>query len=432
MSFFSCKFYKTYLYFIIYWALDIINNIEWEGFQSKYNFDYFYSNFYYYKLKINTKYYFPFAVESELLNLVILILADLLFGFLVAYTYIRMKCLKKRKKEIIKSTTISKNNYELIYNKPSILNSSTLTLILVICILDFIARSIELFFFLLICPEKAEEKHIRWLITMEILPRIIFCRFILKIKLYRHQYLSIFFFFIGFLIISIIGIRSIETKNQKMYVFAMVFPKIIYGLEDTINKILLTDKLLLPHFLLFYRGFINTIILLFIILSLCLTSHIDYSYYKNILENIQTDEIIFKIISIIAMIFKIFCIFKIIYIFTPQHVGFCVVIIYIYNAIKSMVIIEDFTNEFLIFLVNIICLIFIGIGTIIFNEMVIINICGLNENTKSNIIKKAKFESIELQEASTFNEDIEDNDNDNDNEENLNQSIQKKDETSIN
>ena len=102
MSLFSCKFYKTYFYFIIYWALDILNNIEWGNFQSKYNYEYYYANFYDYRLNINTKYYFPFAVETELLNLVTLILADLSFGFLVAYTYIRMNFKKELKNKIQK------------------------------------------------------------------------------------------------------------------------------------------------------------------------------------------------------------------------------------------------------------------------------------------------------------------------------------------
>jgi hypothetical protein len=386
MSLFSFKFYKTYFYFIVYWGLDLLNNIEWGNFQSKYNYDYYYANFYDYKLKINTKYYFPFAVETELLNLVNLILADLSFGFLVAYTYIRMNC-KRKLKEEIQNFRISNNILELIYNKPPKARDG-LYLIILISLLDFFARTIELFFFLIICPERAEEKNIRWLLTIEILPRIPFCFFILKIKCYRHHLLAILFCVIGFLIISILGIKSIEAENQRMYVFTLVFPKIIYGLEDTINKIILTDKFVLPHYLLFFRGFINSILASILIIILCATSNIDSRYYNNILDNIQVGEILFKMLSFIFMIFKIFCIFQIIYIFTPQHVGFCIVIIYMYNAIKNMISTDAFQNEFFYCLLNIICLILIGLGTIIFNEMLIINFWGLNENTKSGQIEK--------------------------------------------
>ena len=282
-------------------------------------------------------------------------------------------------------------------------------LIIIISLLDFVARTIELFFFLFVCSERAEEKHIRWLITIEILPRIVFCFFILKVKLYRHHFLSIIFFFIGFLIISILGIMSIETENQKKYVFTMVVPKVIYALEDTINKIILTDKFVLPHFLLFFRGLFNTLLVSILITALYFTSSIDSRYYNNILSNILFSEVLFKILSFIFMIFKIFCIFEIIYIFTPQHVGFCIVIIYIVNAVKNIIVTDDFQNEFYYCLFNVICLIFIGFGTIIFNEMLIINCWGLNENTKSGMINKEKLENIELSNT-VYSENNEDND----------------------
>ena len=407
MSLFSCEFYKDYFYFIIYWALDILNNMEWGNFINKHNYDYYNTNFN--DNRNNIKYYFPFAVETELLNLVNLILADLSFGFLVAYTYIRMNCRRNLKNEIQDKNKTSKNTIELIYNKPS-KNKNALFLIIFISLLDFVARTIELFFFLFICSEKAEEKQIRWLITFEILPRIIFCYFILKVKLYRHHFLSLLFFFIGFLIISILGIKLIDAKNQRMYVFTMIIPKVLYALEDTINKIILTDRFILPHFLLFFRGLINAILVSMLICILYFTSSLDFRYYDNILNNIQVSEILFKILSFIFLTCKIFCIFKIIYIFTPQHVGFCLVIIYMFNAIKNMILAGDFQNEFFYCLFIIISLLFIAFGTLIFNEMILINCWGLNENTKSGIINKEQLENIELKNP-VINED---NDDDND------------------
>jgi hypothetical protein len=348
-------------------------------------------------------------------------LADLSFGFLVAYTYIRMNCKRKRKDKIQNKKRNSKNTIELIYNKPSYTKNS-LILIILISLLDFVARTIELFFFLVICPEKAIEKQIRWLITIEILPRIIFCYYILKVKLYKHHFLSLLFLFIGFLIISIFGIISIESKNQTKYVFTMVVPKVIYALEDTINKIILTDKFILPHFLLFFRGIISTILISILICVLYATSSIDSRYYNNILNNIKVSEILFKILSFIFMACKIFCIFKIIYIFTPQHVGFCIVIIYMFNAIKNMILTDDFQNEFFPCLFIIISLLFIAFGTLIFNEMIIINCWGLNENTKSGIKNKEKLEGLELRNA-TINEDSEDSEDNDDNKESLSEIV---------
>jgi hypothetical protein len=349
---------------------------------------------------------------------VTLILADLSFGFLVVYTHIRLNCIRKLKNGNEINTRSSHNNIELIYNEPS-KNKNAIILIIIISLLDFVARTWELFFFLFICQERAEEKNIRWLITFEILPRIPFCFFILKVKFYKHHFLAILLLSIGFLIISILGIISIETKNQRKYVFTMVIPKVIYALEDTINKIILTDKFILPHFLIFFRGLINAILVTILICVLSATTNIDSQYYSNILNNIPVSEILFKLLSFIFMIFKIYCIFEIIYLFTPLHVGFCIVIIYIYNAIKNMISTDAFQNEFCNCFFNILCLLFIAFGTIIFNEMLIINRWGLNENTKSGIIKKERLEGIELQ--NTMNS--EDNDDNEDNKESFSQTI---------
>ena len=195
-----------------------------------------------------------------------------------------------------------------------------------------------------------------------------------------------------------------------MYVFTMIIPKVLYALEDTINKIILTDRFILPHFLLFFRGLINAILVSMLICILYFTSSLDFRYYDNILNNIEVSEILFKILSFIFLTCKIFCIFKIIYIFTPQHVGFCLVIIYMFNAIKNMILAGDFQNEFFYCLFIIISLLFIAFGTLIFNEMILINCWGLNENTKSGIINKEQLENIELKNP-VINED---NDDDND------------------
>ena len=154
MSFVHCEFYTGYYYFIVYWAFDFINLIGKEYFESIYNYD----------IKNNTNKtnntissnnndneYVNNRVEFDLLNLLFLIIPDLSFGFLVAYTNIKMYCIKENKEENPKD--IPKNNYKLIYNDPSKVKNKYI-LILLISILDFIGRSGELFFFLLIVQER--------------------------------------------------------------------------------------------------------------------------------------------------------------------------------------------------------------------------------------------------------------------------------------
>ncbi len=117
------------------------------------------------------------------------------------------------------------------------------------------------------------------------------------------------------------GMSNIKTRNGWLYVLFLFTSKILFALEDTLNKILLTDKFLLPHYLMFWRGIFGFILILFLIFILSFTSEIDMNYYKY-LFNTKTIafEITRKIFLSIFTFIKIFCVLRIIYIFTPQHV----------------------------------------------------------------------------------------------------------------
>ena len=100
-----------------------------------------------------------------------------------------MKGIGKIANEFEDNLRMSKMSIELIYNQPSYTKNS-LVLIITISLLDFVARSMELFFFLIVCTERAEEKNIRWLITMEILPRIIYLFYYFLLDFYLFQFLE--------------------------------------------------------------------------------------------------------------------------------------------------------------------------------------------------------------------------------------------------
>jgi hypothetical protein len=84
---------------------------------------------------------------------------------------------------------------------------------------------------------------------------------------------------------------------------------------------------LLAHYLMFLRGIFSSIIILFLFLILYLTSTIDINYYNYIINCADFGiELLRKTILVIFTFFKTFCILRIIYIFSPQHVGFCNII----------------------------------------------------------------------------------------------------------
>ena len=384
--------------FIIYWVSDILNSLEREYIENRKKNNYVCNNDSNYNINSNNS----CQKEINLYYLIYLTFVDLLFGFLFAYTKIRIYCSKENKKKNVKKIN---NKYKLIYNDPSQTKNKNI-LIILISILDFIARSSDFFYYLLIYKETGQ-KQFNFLFAFDIFSRIFFSHFILKIKIYRHHRLSIYFCGLGFLIMIIIGI-IIFQEDQWTYSFFNLIPLILFALEDNINKILLTDKLLLPHFLLFFRGVVNCIIVIIFTFILHLASVIDFGFFIDLFKKINFGGFVILILHILLFFIKVFCLFKIIYIFTPIHVGFCNALLYIFETINNRRK-NDYLEipKLICFIFNSISLLLITFGTLLFTEMIIINNWGLNENTKSGIIKKEKLDDMEL--TSGINENDEDN-----------------------
>ena len=395
MGFFSFEFSKGYYYFILYWILDLFNSIERDIFEDNNKGSSTTNNNN--STNEDTNLY---SKEISLLYVALLIIGDLSAGILVIITKVRMKSLNEKKK-----LPKLKTNYELIYTDLSIKKNKHLY-ILLISILDFLGRSSEFFFFLFISSKKLEVLQTGWLISIDIFYRAIFCYYILKIKLERHHTLSIILCSVGFIIMAYFGIRSTiefcksNESNAWIYLLFSFFKKILFSLEDVFNKILLTNKFLLPHFLMFWRGLTNLIIFLIMILIFYWTSIIDFTNYKY-LNLTNALEITRKIILIISLFGRTFSIFKIIDIFTPQHVGFVNVVYCLIEIIKYTIKQKEI-EDVIHFIFGIISIIVIILGTILFNEMIIINAFGLSDNTKSGIKKKEKLENIELNSTEIF------------------------------
>ncbi len=111
--------------------------------------------------------------------------------------------------------------------------------------------------------------EINWLISIDTFSRIILSHFILKSKIYNHHIFSIILILIGLFSMSVCAFQSInnEELNSWPYFLFVVAKNILLPLEDVINKILLTDKFLLPHYLMFYRGIYNFFMVIILGLS---------------------------------------------------------------------------------------------------------------------------------------------------------------------
>ena len=378
MDFISFSCHKSYSNFFFVWFFDLFSSFI------KSYFEYIYS-------EINN-----FSVMIEIINLICLNIADLLAGFFVLYTYIN----SRSKKEYNEAKRNSSGKIKLIYNDLSIKKNKYL-LIFLISILEFFGRSADLFYFMYIDSTRIRDGEISWLISIDILSRIIFSRIILKSRLYNHHILSLIMTIIGLCSMSIsafIAINSYELSRWPY--FAFIFVNFIFlPLEDVINKILLTNKFLLPQSLMFMRGLYILVMLLILSPTLYFTNQLKLDFYFNKNEVGYIIQILLIIIFVTFTLLKSFFIMKVIYIFTPQHVAFLNVVFYMLRLLRCRITTGD---KSLIIISDSIFLSIIIFSTLLFNEMIVVNACGLNDNTKDGFLIKEKRELNDTTDSSKF------------------------------
>ena len=390
MGIITVSFYKSYFYFILFWILELSSTLIKEF------LDQIYADHY----KINLLF--------EFINLICINVADLLAGILVLITFIQLRSTKsdesivKKKKNTIEQ--------ELIYNDLSI-KRYKYRLLLIISTLEFIARYLDFFFFVIFSIKRIRGGEISWLISIDFLSRIIFSNIFLKTKLFKHNIIPIILTIISLCIMStcaFIIIDNVDFKNWPFFI-SVGLKFIILPLEDVINKILFNEKFLLPHTLMFIRGFFDLLIFILFVPIFIIIKHKNNDYFN--LKNKQKDvNIILQIFLVILYIFlysfRIFCVMKVIYIFSPQHVAFLNEIFYLFVLLRCRINANDGLT---VIFVDLTCLLIIITSTLVFNEMIIINLCGLNKNTKNALLLR---ESQETQDSNlSINEDNENNEN---------------------
>ena len=372
MAWISFTFYKNYYYFLVYWVLELAVSII------KYIFDEDASS--------NTQ---TFLIENEYFHLITLNIADLLAGFLVLFTEMQMKT---KKEEEIKKT---KNTQELIYNDYSI-KRNKFVYIFAIGIFNFLACSVDFFYYLIDYEDQIKKINFEWSISVDIITRIIFSRIILKTRLYKHHFISLIIFIIGFL--PMIICRTVESGNSS-YIFFAFLKNALFAIGDILSKILLTKKFVLPHYLIFWKGIVVFCIHIILFIILFSKNIINFSYFTDE----KTKKILLRIVSILTLLPQNLCAMKVIYLFTPQHVGFLNVVSSLKNYVLYLFNEDD--KSPIVIIVNILSFFIVIIGTLIFNEMIIVKIFELDKGTKPGILQREKLDLLEM-DSSVIEEDL--------------------------
>ena len=210
---------------------------------------------------------------------------------------------------------------------------------------------------------------------------------ILKQSLYKHHYCSMILMGCILLILFILTIKYISIgKEFVIATFYFAFYSFSFGLYDILTKKYMNDFYKTPYFIMFMIGIINTVLLLiFDIFAYFLNKDISgiiIGFQKNINSALK----VFYFIG--TLIFEFLWVLGIkltIYYFTPCHFSLLEYIAEYISYIKFVIESdEDFysTTNVIIFtiayIINFFC-------CLVFNEVLILNFCKLDFNTKKRI-----------------------------------------------
>ena len=224
--------------------------------------------------------------------------------------------------------------------------------------------------------------------NLNILFTSIFYYLFLKNRLYKHHYLSCgLIIIIGITIDLILGnLQTDLTENTWLFLFR-ILREVLYSLSCTIDKYIMEKKFISVYLLLLSNGVINVIILGIFAIFDYFFIHIDNykDYFGGEFNAIELLVALGTIITQFSLNLGILLTNKY---YSPCH-------IFIIFVCGQLAIYVNIIFSWKMIVV-IICLLLILFLSLIFNEIFEINVCGLSENTKKNISKRAENEDTDL------------------------------------
>ena len=278
--------------------------------------------------------------------------------------------------------------------------------ILIISIIDFIAQISTVTYYLIEGNQKMKVQHGRltFILIFNIIFLFLLSKFMLNGEFYLHHYISLIIFIICLIVIVTIDFIEIKKEskdfiNSLLYVVIRIFIVLLYSIEDILAKLIFLKYFITPYFLLLSKAIIQFLFLIIFSIPLC--------FVKFRLEN-NPEQTIFEMIDDIFDKNKLFILYYIIYLINS----------FFYNILNYLIIDKFFSTHtaiakifenFGILLINIIVgslrtylavriimYILLILASFIYNEFLVINVCGLANNTQLFLDYKEKKEKNEL------------------------------------
>ena len=250
--------------------------------------------------------------------------------------------------------------------------------------------------FLFEISEFAEEKQSIG-IFFEIADYVVLSRFILKQKLYKHNFVSAGIISAILMILFIISFPYIETKYIFRSFAYYFFFSLCFGSYDILGKRYMINFFVSPYYLMFIIGSINVILMIiYELFAYFLNPDVSGIIigFKNNVDNIG--KFFLFILDIFLEGIWNLGIWLTVYYLTPCHYFISEYISeYVYYMISALESLEGFYSKINIaifsisYFINFFC-------CLVFNEVIILNFFGLDFNTKKRIEQRIREEHISM------------------------------------
>ena len=280
---------------------------------------------------------------------------------------------KKVHSKLNQSNNKSFNDYEIYHKKIRTKNKNkyiyyllTAGIFFVIVILQVLTISINVNF---------------WILDIVFTPFFYYLMF--KVKLYKHHYLSIILIIlIGIVIDTFLGNLQDNIPKNLIYIFIKIIRELLLSFFDVINKYIMETKYCTVYELSFFNGVFTFILIIIFVIF-------DYYFFKfddlgEYFDNFNGIEFLIVFAFMITQLGLDICALITEKNYTPCHIF----IIYAFGQLAYYI---DFSLKSTI---AFICFFFIFLISLIFNEIIELNFCGLSDNIKRNIIYRGESEDF--------------------------------------
>lgn len=257
---------------------------------------------------------------------------------------------------------------------------------------DFFCQLLFLVYVLIFNTDNViERKNQNFLLIIDILSRFLFCRFILETYFYRHHIVSMIINFVVFIILGFFDFHTIFAQvniELSFYFVFLIILTIAYSLEDVLNKIALSRESLTPYSLLFYKGvfqiplvIITSIIIIFIENPFTLFFNLNNNFKLYVLGR----RALFIIFNILRSLFLV----KVIDKFSSQHLSILKVLESLFMFCYFLIV-NEYENEVVHIPVILVSFLILTFTSLVYNEILVINICGLQDYTQHGLDLQAE------------------------------------------